>query len=120
MAKKKTKKAARKKSKVRVVVIGAGSMCQRVHLPSLERHKAAKVVAICDVVEAPAREAAETFSIPKVYSDYRQMLDNETFDGVYAIGQPHFMCDIWMDCLARGLNLYIEKPMGLNMPTRPR
>jgi predicted dehydrogenase len=34
-------------------------------------------------------------------------------DGVYAIGQPHIMYDIWVWCLQQGQNLYIEKPMGI-------
>ncbi len=36
-------------------------------------------------------------------------------DAVYAIGQPHYMYDIWAWCLAQGLNLYVEKPMGLTI-----
>jgi predicted dehydrogenase len=34
---------------------------------------------------------------------------------VYAIGQPHLMYDIWTWCLERGLNLYVEKPLGLTI-----
>ena len=41
------------------------------------------------------------------------MVEEVAPDGVYAIGQPHIMYDIWIWCLQQGLNLYIEKPMGL-------
>ncbi|MFO7696643.1 MAG: Gfo/Idh/MocA family oxidoreductase, partial [Anaerolineae bacterium] len=34
---------------------------------------------------------------------------------VYAIGPPHTMYDVWVWCLQGGLNLYIEKPMGLTL-----
>jgi virulence factor len=43
------------------------------------------------------------------------MLAETAPDAVYAIGQPHYMYDIWTWCLAQGLNLYIEKPMGLTL-----
>ncbi len=36
-------------------------------------------------------------------------------DAVVAIGQPHLMYDIWLWCLERGLNLYIEKPLALSL-----
>ena len=36
-------------------------------------------------------------------------------DGVYVIGQPHLMYDIWRWCLEQKLNLYIEKPLGLTI-----
>jgi predicted dehydrogenase len=36
-------------------------------------------------------------------------------DGVVCVGQPHIMYDIWAWCLKQGLNLYVEKPLGLNI-----
>jgi predicted dehydrogenase len=42
------------------------------------------------------------------------MIEECAPDGVYAIGQPHVMYDIWMECLQAGQNLYIEKPMGIS------
>ena len=36
-------------------------------------------------------------------------------DGVYVIGQPDTMFDIWVWCLEHKYNLFIEKPMGMTM-----
>ena len=49
------------------------------------------------------------------FDDYRQMLQQVKPDGVYVIGQPHLMYDIWKWCLEQKLNLYIEKPLGLTI-----
>jgi predicted dehydrogenase len=43
------------------------------------------------------------------------MVEKARPDGVYVIGQPHIMYDIWTWCLVLGLPLYIEKPMGLTL-----
>jgi len=43
------------------------------------------------------------------------MVEETSPDAVYAIGQPHTMYDIWKWCLEQGLNLYIEKPMGITI-----
>ena len=43
------------------------------------------------------------------------MIEDTAPDGVYVIGQPHYMYDIWTWCLNQGLNLYTEKPMGLSI-----
>ena len=47
--------------------------------------------------------------------DYRRMIEELAPDGVYAIGDPDAMYPVWIWCLQQGLNLYIEKPMGLTM-----
>lgn len=43
------------------------------------------------------------------------MIDALAPDGVYAIGPPHLLYDAWLWCLQRGVNLFIEKPMGLTL-----
>ena len=55
------------------------------------------------------------YGVAKRYKNYRQMIDEIAPDGVYVIGPPHHMYDIWLWCLEQGLNLYIEKPMGLTI-----
>ena len=40
------------------------------------------------------------------------MIEKVNPDGVYVIGDPNMMYDIWVWCLQQGLNLFIEKPMG--------
>ena len=43
------------------------------------------------------------------------MLDETKPDAVYVVGQPNLMYGIWTEVLVRGLNLYIEKPMGITI-----
>ncbi len=95
---------------VRVAMIGAGRMANNVHYPSLASFDDAEIAAICDLAEGPLNATADKYGVD---TDYRKMVAEVQPDGVYVIGQPHYMYDIWVWCLREGLNLYIEKPMGL-------
>jgi len=101
--------------KVHVAMIGAGSMANRVHYPSLASFDDVEMVAICDLDPDRLSRTAERFGIEKRYTDYRKMIEEVAPDAVYAIGQPHMMYDVWLWCLNEGLNLYIEKPMGITI-----
>lgn len=99
--------------KVRIAVIGAGEMANRVHYPSLAAFDDVEIVGICDLDERRLNATADTYGIQSRYTNYQVMIEACTPDGVYAIGQPHIMYDIWIWCLQHGQNLYIEKPMGI-------
>jgi virulence factor len=101
--------------KVRVAMIGAGGMANRVHYPSLAAFADVEMAAICDLDVERLNATADRYGIAARYTDYRKMAEEVAPDAVYAIGQPHIMYDIWMWCLSKGLNLYIEKPMGITL-----
>jgi predicted dehydrogenase len=90
-------------------------MANRVHYPSLASFEDVDMAAICDLDAARLHATAERYHIEKRYADYRQMIHEIGPDAVYAIGPPHHMYDIWVWCLEQGLNLYIEKPMGITV-----
>lgn len=102
-------------SKVRVATIGAGGMANRVHYPSLASFADVEMAAICDLDSERMNATADKYGIAARYTDYRKMVEQVAPDAVYAVGQPHIMYDVWMWCLSQGLNLYIEKPLGLTM-----
>ncbi|MDI9548873.1 MAG: Gfo/Idh/MocA family oxidoreductase [Chloroflexota bacterium] len=101
--------------KVRVAMIGAGSMANRVHYPSLASFDDVEIAAICDVDGERLRTTADLYNVEGRYSDYRQMVEEVAPDAVYVIGPPHIMFDIWTWCLGQGLNLYVEKPLGITI-----
>jgi predicted dehydrogenase len=98
---------------VRIAMVGAGGMANNVHYPSLASFADVEIAAICDLDPVRLNATADKYSVTKRYANYRQMIEEVVPDGVYVIGQPHLMYDIWKWCLEQGLNLYIEKPMGI-------
>jgi virulence factor len=101
--------------KVRIAFIGAGKMANMVHYPSLASFDDVEIVAICDLSAEALQSTSEKYGITPCYTDYKQMIVDMAPDAVYAIGQPHLMYDVWMWCLEQGINLYIEKPLGITM-----
>ena len=113
---------ANRKSTARIAFIGAGVMANSVHFPSVASFKDVEIVGICDINPAVLKDTAGKYGIPdealfgeRGIEDYRRMVEKVSPDAVYAIGQPHMMIDIWLWCLEEGINLYIEKPMGLSI-----
>jgi len=100
---------------VRVAMIGAGSMANKVHYPSLASFEDVEIAAVCDLDARRLNTTADKYEVEKRYSNYQRMIEDVAPDAVYAIGPPHLMYDVWMWCLRQGLNLYIEKPMGLTL-----
>jgi virulence factor len=101
--------------RIRVAMIGAGSMANSVHYPSLASMSDVELAGICDLDPARLATTADKYQIEARYTDYRAMIEVQAPDAVYAIGQPNIMYDIWVWCLQHKLNLYIEKPMGITL-----
>ena len=100
---------------VKICMVGAGGMANNVHYPSLQSFDDVEFAGICDMDTKRLGNTADKYKIENRYTDYRKMVEEQNPDGVYVIGQPHYMFDIWTWVLNEGLNLYIEKPMGLSI-----
>jgi len=104
-----------KGNKVRVAMVGAGAMANKVHYPSLASFEDVEFAGICDLRQDRLNATGDEYGIEKRYTDYQKMIEEIAPDAVYVIGQPDVMYPIWMWCLQHSLNLYIEKPMGLTL-----
>ncbi len=100
---------------LRVAVVGAGRMANSVHYPSLASFADVEIAGICDVDTERLHNTADKYHVAARYTDYQRMAEEVAPDAIYVIGQPHIMYDLWTWCLRQGLNLYIEKPMGLTL-----
>ncbi|MBT3271762.1 MAG: Gfo/Idh/MocA family oxidoreductase [Spirochaetales bacterium] len=108
------------KDTVRICMIGAGGMANSVHYPSLRSFDDVEIVGVCEMNRERLDATSQEFGIPedrryhaKSPENYKEMVAALKPDGVYVIGQPNIMYDIWVWCLENKYNLYIEKPMGL-------
>lgn len=100
---------------VRIAFIGAGAMANRVHYPSLASFPDVEITGICDIDEDRLNATADRYGVAGRFTDYKEMIEKVQPDGVYAVGNPEIMYNIWVWCLSQGCHLYIEKPMGLTM-----
>lgn len=110
--------------RVRVGFIGAGSMANRVHYPSLASFRDVEISAICDLNEARLNETADKYGVDQRFTDYRLMIEKSPLDAVYVIMAPLSFGDyahaeplykVVIECLKRGLHVFIEKPPGVSL-----
>ena len=99
--------------KLRVAGIGAGRRAQA-HYRALQEVENAEVVAICDLDEARAREAAAPFGA-ETYADYRDMLDTEQPDAVYIITPPNLHAEQVEYAATQKAAIFVEKPVALSV-----
>jgi predicted dehydrogenase len=96
---------------VRIGMIGCGQIA-RSHLTTYQKVAGAKVVAVCDVVEAVAQSAAKDFSVEHVYSDFRKLLARDDIDAVDVCLHNNFHAPATIAALHNGKHVYCEKPMA--------
>ena len=98
---------------VRVGVIGAGAYAQRAHLPPLQEHRDAEVAALCRRNPVRLAEAADTFDVAGRYTDYTDLLAEDSLDAV-TISLPHNLhYQAARAALDHGLHVLVDKPLTL-------
>jgi len=98
---------------VSVGIIGCGNI-SKAHINSLSKIPQAKLTAFCDIQRERAEERAKPFS-GAVYTDYKEMLDSERLDAAYILTPPTMRADQETLAASKGINLFIEKPLALNL-----
>jgi predicted dehydrogenase len=102
--------------KINVALIGSRNMGFGILNRHLEQPDA-NCVAMCDVDQNVLNERAAEIKNkyqmdPKLFGDYRKVLDRKDVDAVI-IGTPdHWHCKIMVDAVKAGKDVYVEKPMA--------
>ena len=96
----------------KVAVIGAGGMLQY-HAAGF-KEAGAEIIALVDMNEAAAKEAAETWGISQTYTDVAEMLEKSDADAVSVIVPNKFHAPLALQCLQAGKHVFCEKPPALS------
>jgi predicted dehydrogenase len=99
-------------NRLRIGVIGCGGMAGG-HMRSLVKNKDANnaaIVAVCDIYDKRAQEAAALTGAP-IIKDYRRLVDSKEIDYVLIATPEHWHCQMTLDALDAGKHVYVEKPM---------
>jgi predicted dehydrogenase len=74
---------------------------------------AVEIVACADIAEENAAAYAARFDVPRTYTDYREMLENEELDIVSVCTWPHLHDQMVVDAAVSGVQaIHCEKPMA--------
>ncbi len=97
---------------LRVAFIGAGPRATSSHYASIRDIQGAAICGIAELDEERMKKAAATFGVKAsaLYTDYRQMIEREKPDVVYAIMKPHLLFEVAATVMEMGCHLVVEKP----------
>lgn len=74
-----------------------------------------RLVAVCDIDEARARQLGEAHGVKSVYSDHRRLLDDPAIEAVSIATPDSSHTGIILDALAAGKHVLSEKPLATNL-----
>ncbi len=96
--------------KIRTVVVGAGYFAAEVHLPAMKANGDLDIVAICRRNVDLLKPVAERFGIPRMYGDYKEMIDKEKPDAVIVITSIAATAEVATYAMEKGIPTLLEKP----------
>jgi len=99
--------------KIKCGVIGLGFFGEH-HVDTLKSISVADVNAVCTRREHRLKEIADKYSIPKAYTDYRDLLADKEIEMVSIVTHVKDHLSITVDALKAGKNVFLEKPMADN------
>lgn len=103
--------------KLKVGIIGCGGIANQKHLPALKFNKdLCEIVAFCDLIKERAVKAAKEYGTEdaKVYTDYRELLKDESIDVVHVLTPNVAHSPITVSAFEAGKHVMCEKPMAHN------
>ena len=98
-------------TKLRVAVIGCGSIAKHKHLGEYHHNPAVEIVAVCDLVEERVNEMAQQYGA-KAYTSYEEMLEVEKIDAVSVCLPNYLHAPVSIAALDAGCHVLCEKPMA--------
>ncbi|ADU30524.1 Gfo/Idh/MocA family protein [Evansella cellulosilytica] len=98
-------------SKLKVSIIGCGSIAINRHIPEFHDNKNVEIVAVCDIVSERAEKMAELYDT-KAYTDYKEVLKLSEVDAVSVCLPNYLHAPVSIDALNAGKHVLCEKPMA--------
>lgn len=100
--------------KLKIALVGAGSIAQIAHLPNWIKMEDVEIVAVCDVDRGKVGPLTERFGIPRWYSVLDEMLKREKLDALHICTPSLHHYPMAYLALSKGVNVLVEKPVALN------
>lgn len=104
-----------KNGKLQIALVGCGGIANQKHMPALSKlSHLCEMVAFCDIIEERAVKAAKEYGTldAKVYTDYNEMLKDESIDVVHVLTPNVVHRPVTVAAFEAGKHVMCEKPMA--------
>lgn len=99
---------------LKIGIIGAGFIGMQ-HIEAIRRVVGVEIVAISGRDQEKLQQYVENGICKRVYTDYKQMIDNEELDAVHNCTPTNLHYEVNKYAIEKGINIYGEKPLVKNL-----
>ena len=99
---------------VRLGLIGAGRNTRERHIPGFQKVPGVEIAAVANRSRESGQRVADSFNIPTVYDNWRELLDDPTIDAVCIGTWPYMHCTLTLAALDKGKHVLCEARMAAN------
>jgi predicted dehydrogenase len=104
--------ASRAEGRVRVGIIGAGTVVREVMIPGFKKIQDCEVVAVANRSLQSSQRVADEFDIPRAYSSWQELLDDDGVDAVLIGTWPYMHHTITLAALESGKHVLCQARMS--------
>ncbi len=102
--------------KIRIGIIGNGGICKGAHIGGYLKDDRVEIVALCDIIKERAEFVRDNyFNNADVYTDYKELLKDETIDAVDICTPNYLHSIIAVDAFNAGKHVFCEKPDAVDV-----
>lgn len=114
-------------NRINIAAIGTGRISRGHDMPGVWKYDNALIMAVCDVDSNRANAAKQLvneyytqktgkdYDGVKVYTDYRELLNNKDIDAVLVSTPDHWHAPIVINSVRAGKDVYMQKPASLTI-----
>lgn len=102
-------------SKLKVAVVGCGSIAIHRHVPEYAANPNVELVAFCDLNIEVAQKLADQYGVKQVYDSHEAMLKEAKMDAVSVCTQNVDHARVSIDAANAGCHVLCEKPMATSI-----
>lgn len=99
---------------IRVAIVGCGRISD-LHALGYRGLEEARIVAVCDTNRRRAQAQARAWGVERVYTDYRQVLEDPQIDLVELLVPHDLHASMTIDACRAGKHVSVQKPMALSV-----
>ncbi|MCX8178145.1 MAG: Gfo/Idh/MocA family oxidoreductase [Candidatus Bathyarchaeota archaeon] len=100
---------------VEVAIVGAGNAASTIHAPAWKDIRKARLIAVCDANKERAEKFAEIWKVPKIYTDFDDLLEEEKAALIDICTPADSHAQLCVKAMNNGHHVVLEKPMALNL-----
>ena len=99
---------------LRIGIVGAGQITRTRHLPGFRRLTGVRIAGVCNRHRDSAVRVAREFDIPRIYSNWEEMIHDREIDAVVIGAWPYLHCQATLAALDAGKHVLTQARMAMN------